>query len=50
MDTLTNNRKAWAKPTVQILNINKDTYSSQGHGEKEVGNGGGANQTKDIPS
>jgi hypothetical protein len=50
METLTNDKKVWAKPTVQILNINKDTYSSQGHGEREVGKGGGENQNKDIPS
>ncbi|QHV96965.1 hypothetical protein [Spirosoma endbachense] len=50
MEALYNDRKVWAKPTVQTLNINKDTYSSQGHGDREVGKGGGDNQTKDIPS
>jgi hypothetical protein len=43
-------KKVWVKPEVQQLNINKDTYSSQGHGTNEVGKGGGANQNKDIPS
>jgi hypothetical protein len=50
MDTPQNGKKVWVKPEVQVLNITKDTYSSQGHGSNEVGKGGGANQTKDIPS
>jgi hypothetical protein len=50
MITPQNEKKIWVKPEVQILNIARDTYSSQGHGSREVGKGGGANQTKDIPS
>ena len=50
MEKPNNDKKGWANPTVQALNINKDTYSSQGNGEKEVGKGGGDNLKKDIPS
>ncbi len=50
METLNNDKKVWAKPLIQTLNINKDTYSSKGGGEREVGQGGGKNQLKRIPS
>ena len=29
MEPLNNDRKVWTKPTVQSLNINKDTYLSR---------------------
>jgi hypothetical protein len=45
-----NNKKTWSKPTVLALDINKDTYTSQGQGEREVGSGVGQNQYKNIPS
>jgi hypothetical protein len=50
METQNNDKKVWAKPTVLSLNINKDTYTSQGNGIKEVGQGVGENLKKDIPS
>jgi hypothetical protein len=50
METQNNDKKVWAKPTVMSLNINKDTYTSQGSGIKETGKGGGENLVKDIPS
>ncbi|QIP15050.1 hypothetical protein G8759_21715 [Spirosoma aureum] len=42
-------KKVWVKPEVQQLNINKDTYSSQGNGTKEVGQGGGLIKIKTYP-
>ncbi len=50
METQNNNKKTWSKPAVLALDIAKDTYSALGKGEKEVGQGGGQNQYKSIPS
>ena len=50
MEPVQNARKVWAKPTVQLLNINSDTYTNPGRGDKEVGQGGGNNNDKSIPS
>ncbi|NBB22954.1 hypothetical protein GVN20_26595 [Runella sp. CRIBMP] len=50
METQNNNKKSWAKPTVLSLDINKETYSADGKGDREVGQGDAANQTKSIPS
>ena len=50
MEPVQNARKVWAKPTVQLLNINSDTYANPGRGDKEVGQGGGNNKDKSIPS
>ncbi len=50
METQNNNKKSWAKPTVLSLDINKETYSALGKGDREVGQGGGENKVKAIPS
>lgn len=42
MNTQGYKKKVWAKPTVQILNIKKDTFSGSGSGAEEA--------TKKIPS
>ncbi len=48
MEPVQNAKKVWAKPAVQILNINTDTYSNPGRNNIEVGQGGGANLDKSI--
>ena len=50
MEPVRNARKVWVKPVVQMLNINSDTYTNPGRGSKEVGQGGGNNNDKSIPS
>ena len=50
MQPMPNNKKVWAKPVVQMLNINSDTYSNPAAGSREVGQGGGNNTNKAIPS
>ena len=50
MEPVQNDLKVWATPTVQMLNINTDTYTNPGRGDKEVGQGGGNNKDKSIPS
>ena len=50
MQPMPNNKKVWAKPVVQMLNINSDTYSNPVQGAREVGQGGGNNQNKALPS
>ena len=48
MESVQSNKKLWARPSVQMLNINSDTYSGAGT-QKE--NSGSSNQTtKKIPS
>lgn len=51
MEQLHNTKKAWVNPSVQILNINRDTYTSdQNKLTKESGKGDAANIDKLIPS
>ena len=48
MEPVQNTRKVWAKPVVQMLNINSGTYSNPGGLDREVGAGGGNNKDKGI--
>lgn len=50
MEALNNDKKVWAKPTVQSLNINNDTYGAAKQLTKEVGKGDSTNKEKTIPS
>ena len=50
MNSSQNQKKAWAKPFVQSLDINKDTFAGTSSKEKEVGKGGSANIRKSVPS
>ncbi len=50
MESVQNVRKVWAKPTVQMLNINSDTYSNLLRSKKETGKGGGSNKDDSMPS
>lgn len=50
METQNTDKKLWSKPTVLTLDISNDTYTAKGTGEKEVGQGGGENKSKSIPS
>lgn len=36
MEAVKNDKKVWVAPTVQVLNINSETYSSPGRGNRET--------------
>ncbi|WP_158550054.1 hypothetical protein [Runella aurantiaca] len=50
METQNTDKKIWSKPTVLTLDINHDTYSDKGTGDREVGKGDAENKLKSIPS